>query len=326
MSFTFGDKIKITLFGQSHGDAMGAVIDGLPAGFPIDFDKLNAFIGRRAPGGALTTKRKEKDEFKILSGIFEGKTCGAPLCGITENEDVNDRDYEKLKNIPRPSHADYPAFVKYGGFNDYMGGGALSGRITAPLCFAGGIILQMLENKGISVKTEIVKIGEKENPSDKEIENIIDEVRAKGDSVGGKIRCEITGVPAGIGEPIFGGLDSAIAHCIFAIPGIKGIEFGETLPFGSENNDEYAYDGEKIISKTNHQGGMSGGISNGMPIVFTCTVKPTPSIAAEQKSINLETKENVTLKIEGRHDPCILMRVGPAVESAAAIALIQYLG
>lgn len=325
MSFTFGEKIKVTLFGQSHGEVMGAVIDGLPAGFEIDSEKLNNFMARRVPGGKLASQRKEPDEVKIISGIFEGKTCGAPLCGIIENKDVIDKDYDKLKNIPRPSHADYPAFVRYDGFNDYRGGGALSGRITAPLCFAGGIILQILESKGISVKTEIVKIGETENPTVEETDKVILEAKEKGDSVGGKVRCEINGLPAGVGSPIFDGLDSIIAHSVFSVPAIKGIEFGETLPFGSENNDEYEYADGKITTKTNHQGGMAGGISNGMPIVFTCTVKPTPSIAKDQNSVDIETKENVKLQITGRHDPCILKRIMPAIEAAAALALINEL-
>ena len=325
MSYTFGEKIKVTLFGQSHGEAMGAVIDGIPAGFEVDFEKLREFMLRRAPGGKMSTQRKETDEVKIISGIFEGKTCGAPLCGIIENKDVIDSDYDKLKLVPRPSHADYPAFVKYGGFNDYRGGGALSGRITAPLCFAGGIILQLLEKQGIGIKTEICEIGEKKNPNEEDIEKIISGARAKGDSVGGKIRCTVTGVPAGKGSPIFEGLDSVIAHSVFAVPGIKGIEFGETLAYGGLNNDAYKIENGSVITKSNRQGGMAGGISNGMPVVFTCTVKPAPSIAIEQNSVDLSTNENVKLTVGGRHDPCILPRVMPAIEAAVALALIQEL-
>lgn len=353
MSCNFGNNIKITIFGQSHSEAIGVVIDGLPAGFKIDTDKISAFMQRRAPGqNDLSTPRKEADEFKIISGVVDNITCGAPLCAIIENKNTRSGDYDKLKFIPRPSHSDFAAFMKHEGFNDIRGGGNFSGRMTAPLCFAGAVCMQMLEEKGIKIGAHIASIGKikdkKFNPVAVDFDDIqskpfpvIDDNKSElmkkailsakenGDSVGGAIECAITGVPVGIGDPIFDGIENRISAAVFGIPAIKGIEFGSGFDsselFGSENNDDFICENGEIRTVTNNHGGILGGISSGMPIVFRVAVKPTPSIGKKQQSVNIESLEKEELVIGGRHDPCIVPRAVPCIEAAAAIVMADFI-
>ena len=340
MSSIFGKNIKVSIFGQSHSPAIGVVVDGLPAGFEIDMDKLQTFMDRRAPGkSATSTKRKEKDKPEFLSGLFNGATCGAPLAAIIRNEDVKSKDYDKVAKAPRPGHADLTAHIKFGGAEDYRGGGHFSGRLTAPLCVAGGIALQMLEEEDIKVEARIVEIGGvKIDSSDKkEIDRIIKEAKAEGDSVGGIVECRIKNVPPGLGDPIFDGVENRIAQAVFGIPAIKGIEFGAGFDAarmrGSENNDEYIgefffdEDEEMLIpeTKTNNAGGILGGITNGQDIVFRVAVKPTPSISKKQDTVDYETGKPVKMVVKGRHDPSIVPRVVPCVEAAAAIVILDYL-
>lgn len=348
MSFVTGNKIRISLFGQSHSEAMGAVIDGLPSGFRIDEEKLATFMARRAPGNdEFSTTRKEGDKVRFVSGFTNGVTNGAPLCGIIENTNTRSKDYENLKDIPRPGHADFAAWSKFGDSRDVSGGGQFSGRLTATMCIAGGICKQLLEEKGIHIGAHIASIGDKkddlfdavnvskddfvgEKPfpviNDEKGEVMKDEIRlvkSEADSIGGTIECAITGVPEGIGDTLFGGWESNISSAIFAIPAVKGIEFGRgfeasTLS-GSENNDAFRMKDGKIVTSTNNHGGILGGISSGMPIIFRVAFKPTPSIGKEQESVSLSKKENTTLVINGRHDPCIVKRAVVCVEAAAAI-------
>lgn len=349
---TYGKKLQISIFGQSHSPAIGVTIDGLPAGFEIDFDALDAFCARRAPGqNALSTARRESDKPEFVSGLVDGKTCGAPLCAIIRNGDFRSRDYDKLREVPRPAHADYAASVKFGGHNDIRGGGQFSGRLTAPLCIAGGIALQILAAKGIAIGAHICETAgisdERYNPvtvcekdfarrgefptlnreaGEKMAQAILDAKR-DGDSVGGIIECAVVGVKAGYGSPMFDGIENAISQAIFAIPAVKGIEFGAGFEVsrlrGTQNNDCFETDGENVRTKTNNSGGILGGITNGMPIIFRAAFKPTPSVATEQDSVNLADMENCKLVIDGRHDPCVVPRAVPAVEAAAAIAILD---
>ncbi len=354
MSCNFGEKFRITVFGQSHSEAIGVVIDGIPAGIKLDTEKIRNFMARRAPGNnAYSTKRKEDDIPTILSGVVDGITCGAPLCAVIKNNDQHSKDYSKLKNLPRPSHSDFAAYVKHNGFNDIRGGGNFSGRMTAPICFAGAIAMQILEEKGIRIGAHIEKIAgvcdsrfDPVNVNADFLDNIstkdfpliddgvkekilskIEEARLDGDSVGGVIECAVTGVPAGIGEPMFEGIENVISQAVFAIPAIKGIEFGNGFDCadlkGSENNDNFIIKDGKIATKTNNHGGILGGITSSMPIIFRVAVKPTPSIAKPQMTVNLETMTEEELVIEGRHDPCIVPRAVPCVEAVAALALIN---
>ena len=327
MASQYGDRIKVQIFGQSHSVAIGAVVDGLPAGIKIDFDALGDFLKRRAPGQSeLSTARKEADKPEFISGLSGENgdtTCGAPLTIIIRNSDARSSDYAELRDIPRPSHADYAAQSKYGGFQDVAGGGHFSGRLTAPLCAAGGICLQVLQSRGINITATIL------SPTEEEML----QAKKDGDSIGGIIECIATGVPAGLGDPIFDGMENRIAKIIFGIPAVKGIEFGAgfagTNLRGSENNDSFYIDntsGEPAVkTRTNNCGGILGGITNGMPIVFRVAVKPTPSIAKEQQSVSLSRMENTTLQIKGRHDPCIVLRALPCVEAATAIAVYDAL-
>lgn len=355
MSCNFGSKIKITIFGQSHSEAIGVVIDGLPAGIKIDADKTAAFMARRAPGqNDLSTPRKEADEVKILSGLVDNVTCGAPLCAVIENTNTRSGDYDKLRKLPRPSHSDFAAMMKHNGFNDIRGGGNFSGRLTAPLCFAGAVCLQILENMGIRIGAHISSIGKvndkKFDPvkvsfddfekilaksfpviDDKQGELMRKEIydaKGKADSVGGTIECAVTGLKAGFGEPIFDGIENRLAAAIFGIPAVKGIEFGSGFEgsrlLGSENNDDFVSENGEIKTATNNHGGILGGISSGMPIIFRCAIKPTPSIGAEQQSVNTVTGEEEKLVIGGRHDPCIVPRAVPCVEAAAAIVIADF--
>ncbi len=352
-----GEKIKVTVFGQSHSEAIGAVIEGLPAGIKLDMDRIYAFMRRRAPGrDKFSTPRKEADLPEIISGLADGKTCGAPITAVIKNGDTKSKDYENLRLEPRPGHSDFTAFVKYGGCNDIRGGGQFSGRMTAPLCFAGAICMQLLEEKGIYIGAHIESVhgihDERFNPinvtkdeldaikakdfcviSDKQGEAMkaeIDRVRGNLDSVGGTIECAVIGMPVGVGGPLFGGIEGRISSAIFAIPAVKGIEFGSGFSasemYGSENNDSFYFDEDCVKTKTNNHGGILGGISSGMPILFRTAIKPTPSIAREQDSVNLKTKTSEKLVISGRHDPCIVQRAVPVIEAAAAITILDMLG
>ena len=325
MSSTYGENLKISIFGQSHSEAIGVVIDGLPAGFDVDMDELNEFLSRRAPGqGKHTTSRKEPDRPEFLSGLVGNKTCGAPLAAVIRNTNTRSSDYDNIRDIPRPGHADFAARIKYGGAEDVSGGGHFSGRLTAPLCIAGGIALQILKEKEITVKAEIKEIGGKRE----DFLETIEEARLDADSVGGIVECVIEGVPAGYGNPMFGGVENKIASCVFGIPAVKGVEFGagfETARMrGSENNDEFYYDEDGgIRTRTNNHGGILGGITTGMPIVFRAAFKPTPSIGKPQKSISFSEKKDTVLEIKGRHDPCVVTRAVPCVEAAAAITVLD---
>lgn len=354
MSGMWGSKIKLSIFGESHGDAIGITIDGLPAGFSIDMDKIMMEMERRAPGkSSLSTPRKESDIPEILSGYFEGKTTGTPLCAIIRNSNTKSKDYSKLKDVMRPGHADYTGAVRYKGFNDYRGGGHFSGRITAPLVFAGAICKQILEVKGIIVSAHINSIGkikdcsflesdisdellnsfkEKELPLintklEDEMRQEILSARSSGDSIGGTIECAILGVSPGIGDPFFDSVESTLAHLMFSVPAVKGIEFGKGFDIskmrGSEANDEYYLENGNIKTKTNNNGGILGGITNGMPIIFNVAIKPTASIFKEQNAVNIVTMEETTLCIEGRHDPCIVQRALPVIEAVAAIGITE---
>jgi len=325
MSSQYGKKLKLSIFGQSHSPAIGVSIDGLPAGIKVDMDELHTFLRRRSPGQSeLTTARAEDDVPEVLSGLVNGVTCGVPLAVIIRNEDARSSDYSEILDIPRPSHADYTAFVKYGGFQDAAGGGHFSGRLTAPLCVAGGICLKILGGLGVTIEARITQIG-KARGTDEEMRLEILAAKEQGDSVGGVIECEAAGLPAGLGDPMFDGIENRIAGIVFGIPGVKGVEFGSGFAGagsrGSENNDVFYMDGETVKTRTNNSGGILGGITNGMPVLFRVAFKPTPSIGMEQDSVSLSRAENAVLRVEGRHDPCIVPRAVPCVEAAAAIAL-----
>lgn len=350
MSCSFGEKFKITIFGQSHSEAIGVVIDGIPAGVKLDLEKIKIFMERRSPANkSYATKRNEADEFEIVSGVVDGVTCGAPLCAIIKNTDAKSADYSKIRAVPRPSHADFTAFMKYNGFNDVRGGGNFSGRMTAPICFAGAVAAQLLEEKGIFIGAHIeylpdtcdekfdavnVTAEDLNAVKEKDFPVIKDKVKAlmleeigdaakDGNSIGGCIECAVVGLPVGIGEPIFDGLESEISRAVFSVPAVKGIEFGRTLDRGSDNNDAFTVADGQIKTETNNHGGILGGLSSGMPLIFHVTVKPTPSIGKPQKTVNLETMKPTKLEIGGRHDPCIVPRAVPCIEAAAALAIIN---
>ena len=348
MSSTYGEILKLSIFGQSHGPAIGMTLDGIPAGLPVDFDKLQEFLNRRAPGqNDWSTPRREEDRPEFLGGILDGYTCGAPIAAVIHNKNTRSGDYDNLKDCPRPGHADYTAQIKYGGFQDAAGGGHFSGRLTAPLCIAGGLCKQWLEEMGIHIGAHILAIGECGDvyfdPMDPEIESVssefpvldpeagsamrklITQAREAGDSVGGIIECAVTGLPAGIGEPMFGGVESRIAQIVYGIPAVKGVEFGigfdcACVP-GSQSNDSYGIVDGKIVTHSNNAGGILGGITTGMPVIFTTAFKATPSIACPQQSVSLRDMTNRELVVKGRHDPCIVPRAVPVVEAAAAIAI-----
>ncbi len=351
MSSTTGKKLKISVFGESHGEAVGVVIDGLPAGFKIDLLELERFMKRRAPGGRLATPRKEEDKPKFLSGLLDGVTTGFPLCAIIENNNTRSGDY-KFKDTPRPSHADYTAAIKYGGNADMRGGGHFSARLTAPICIAGGIAKQILEDKGIYVGAHLKSVGnvcdadfplypEKwlfDDVAKKELAvintaviedmvKVIESARAEGDSVGGVVECSVIGVPAGLGEPMFDGIENCLAKNLFAVPAVKGVEFGSGFEgsklFGSQNNDEFCITEGKISTKTNNAGGILGGITTGMPIVLRAALKPTPSISKPQQTLDISTGEETVLEIKGRHDPCVAVRAVPVIEAVTALTLLD---
>ncbi len=349
MSSTYGENLKLSIFGQSHGSAIGMTLDGIPAGLPVNLEILQHFLNRRAPGQHdWATPRREEDQPDFLSGLLDGYTCGAPIAAIISNKNTRSGDYSNLMDCPRPGHADYTAQIKYGGFQDAAGGGHFSGRLTAPLCIAGGLCKQWLEERGIRITARIFSIsGETDDPMPDPVSPSLDDLddtfpvlsraagirmkekiasaHANGDSVGGCIECWITGLPAGIGEPMFGGVESRIAQIVYGIPAVKSLEFGighlvETMT-GSQCNDSFSVSNGSATTLTNHCGGILGGISNGMPVVFRCSIKPTPSISKPQQSISLSSLTPQELVIHGRHDPCIVPRAVPVTEAAAAIAI-----
>lgn len=355
MSSCFNGGVKVSIFGESHGRGIGVVIDNLPAGEEIDLDKIGEFMARRAPKkDGTSTTRNEKDLPEIMSGLFEGKTTGTPLCAVIFNSDQHSGDYGNISHIARPAHADYTGFLRYNGANDYRGGGHFSGRLTAPLCFAGAVCGQILEHRGITTGAHIERIknvsdgkfdpvnvtSEQLNAlkngfpvisadSEAKMREVINSARMNLDSVGGVVECAAVGFPAGIGSPTMDGLENIISRLVFSIPAVKGIEFGNGFScadiFGSENNDEFIIENGKIATKTNNHGGILGGISSGMPIIFRAAFKPTPSISRPQNSVDFKEMTETELIIKGRHDPCVVVRAVPCVESAMNIALLSAL-
>lgn len=354
MSSSIGNKIRVTIFGQSHSEGIGVVIDGLPAGEEIDLSLVQQFLNRRAPGKSrLVTARKESDTPSIISGLVNGRTCGAPLCAVIKNTDVRSKDYDQHLNIPRPSHADYPAYVKYRGYNDIRGGGHFSGRLTAPLCFAGAVCMQILSRKNIKIGAHLLSVGKVsdvkfdpvsidaallneisgkpfpviDDTAGKAMISVIENAMSEGDSVGGVIECCAIGVPVGYGDPIFDGMENRLAATVFGIPGVRGIEFGTGFAAaemrGSEHNDAWEIVSGRVETSTNHHGGIIGGISTGMPIILRAAFKPTASISKQQQSVDLSQSKDCPLVIEGRHDPCIAVRAVPVVEAAVAITLLD---
>ncbi len=358
MSSIWGEQLKLSIFGGSHTGAIGVTLDGLPAGEKIDWNALLLQMARRAPGQDKTaTTRRESDEPRVLCGLLEGVTTGAPLTAIIENSNARSGDYSDLKVHPRPGHADYTAWVKYGGCNDIRGGGHFSGRLTAPLVFAGAISRQILSRRGIVVASHVVQIGECQGDSSfdpvhpdipllerlsteyfpvidpaarEEMRQAIEAARLENDSVGGTVECMAAGMPAGVGGPMFGGVENVISSLVFGIPAVKGIDFGAGFSAaylrGSENNDPFCYnESGEIRTRTNCSGGILGGITTGMPVIFQAAFKPTPSIGREQDTVDLNTGKNAKLTITGRHDPCIVPRAAPVVEAAACIACLELL-
>lgn len=352
MKNTFGNQITLTLFGESHGEAIGAVLDGLAPGIDVDFEEIKRLLSLRRPSGKISTARREADEFSIVSGVFGGKTTGTPLCIIIPNTDTRSKDYSEIIGRARPAHADYTANVKYNGFEDYRGGGHFSGRITAALVAAGGILLPALRKKGIYIGTHMKKCA---GVSDRDFGDILSDIKAlsdmtfpvlegaaasemrarieeaakDGDSVGGILETALIGLPAGVGEPWFDTLEGVLSHAIFSVPAIKGVEFGGGFALsdmrGSESNDPYRIVDGKVVTESNNQGGIGGGISNGMPLIIRSAVKPTPSIYKEQRTVDFINKENIDFTIKGRHDPCICHRARIVIDSVCALAVADML-
>ncbi len=355
MASIIGHRLKVSVFGQSHAPGIGCVIDGLPAGEVVDPDMLASFLARRAPGrDPFSTARKEADLPEFLSGLTDGKTCGAPLCALIRNGDQHSKDYSEIADKPRPGHADYTAHVKYGGAQDVRGGGHFSGRLTAPICIAGGIARQILARRGIHIGAHIYAInGVCDTAFDpclvsaqdfERLETksfcVLDDnagaamqerilaAKSSADSVGGIIECAVTGLPVGLGDPMFDGMENRLAQILFGIPAVKGVEFGDGFAsaalLGSENNDPMTVDDNGSIRMTsNHAGGILGGITTGMPLLLRCAIKPTPSIGQPQKTVSLSAGENAELTVHGRHDPCIVPRAVPVVIAATAIAILD---
>ena len=353
---SWGTKIQLTIFGESHGPAIGSVLEGLPAGEPVDLDAVEAQMARRAPGhDASATKRKESDRPEILSGLWNGRTTGAPLCAVIRNTDTKPDDYKPFQNIPRPGHSDYTARIKYHGYSDFRGGGRFSGRMTAPLVFAGSVCRQILMRRGVEIGAHILSVrAVRDRPFDavrvspellrelssrcfptidpgaeRAMRAEIESARRARDSVGGVVECAATGLPAGLGGPLSEGAETALSSLLFAVPACKGVEFGAGFGaagmLGSEDNDPFYFDGSLVKTRTNHAGGILGGITTGMPLLFRAAFKPTPSIGKEQESVDLAKRTPARLTVHGRHDPCIVPRAVPAVESAAAVALLDLL-
>ena len=354
MSSVICDKIKLSIFGESHGEAIGCVIDGLPAGVVLDMDKIYKDMSRRAPGkDKFATPRLEKDVPQILSGVLNNTTTGAPLAMIIQNTNTQSGDYSNLMTVPRPSHSDYPAYVKYNGFNDIRGGGHFSGRLTAPLVFAGAVAKQILEQKGIRIAAHIKRIGSVcdssfdfcdvsdeliakltdtnfsviDNDAEAKMRDEIEKYRLDSDSVGGEIECVATGLPVGVGGNMFDTVEGKLASILFGVPAVKGVQFGLGFDFakanGSSVNDQYKINDGKVALCTNNNGGVVGGMTNGAPVIVSVAIKPTPSIGKEQNSVNLQTMTEETLVIKGRHDPCIVPRAVPVIESAVALGLLD---
>lgn len=329
MTFTLGNKFKITVFGESHGKCVGVVVDGCPPGQEINTTIIQEELDRRKPGhDNLTSQRKESDRVEILSGILNEKSTGAPIMMLVRNEDVDSIAYEEIKNKPRPGHADLTARIKYNGCNDHRGGGVFSGRMTAAFVMSGAIAKQILATLNIKIMAHIIQIGNVKGADlNENMKREIINAKEDGDSIGGLIECTITGVSAGIGEPMFDSIESVISHAIFSIPAVKGIEFGSGFKCvsmkGSEHNDPIILKNGKIATETNNAGGILGGITNGMPIIFRVAIKPTPSIMKLQHTVDLEKMEECEIKINGRHDPCIAIRAISVVESMAAISLVD---
>ena len=350
--------MRYSIFGESHGPAIGVVLEQVPPGLVLDRKAISKEMARRAPGKSpLSTARKEADVPEILSGVFDGKTTGTPLCAIIHNSDHHSKDYAKTRFLARPSHGDYTGFVRYQGCNDYRGGGHFSGRLTAPLVFAGAVAKQLLAQRGITVGAHISQIGTVKDKSfadtqltptlfqtlsEKAFPTVDDQAgaamqaeilqaREELDSIGGAIQCAVLGLPVGVGSPDLGcNVEGVLAQHLFAVPAVKGISFGAGFAFasmrGSQANDPFYMDGGQVKTRTNHSGGVNGGISNGMPVLFQVAIRPTPSIGQEQNTINFSTMEDAKLTIQGRHDPCIVHRAGPVIEAAAALAICELLG
>ena len=351
MKNTFGSSLETTIFGESHGDYIGAVLDGLPSGLDIDGDFISAQLSRRRPSGKISTARVEADEYKIVSGVFEGKTTGTPLCILIPNENRKSGDYSR--GLPRPGHADYTGYVKYHGFEDHRGGGHFSGRLTAALVAAGAVVIPALRSCGINIGTHIAKLhgvsdagfsaditsevwalsemdfAVLDNDAGERMRREAEAAADAGDSVGGVLETAVTGVPAGVGEPWFDTLEGVLSHMLFSIPAVKGVEFGLGFAiadlFGSEANDAFTVTDGKITTATNNNGGINGGISNGMPILFRCAVKPTPSIYKPQMTVTLPKGEPTELQLRGRHDPAIVHRARVVVDSVTALVLADML-
>ena len=324
--------MKYMIFGESHGPAIGVTMEGVPAGLTLDRAFIRAEMARRAPGKSpLSTARQEKDEVEVLSGEFEGKTTGTPLCAVIFNTDTRSGDYAKLRTLPRPGHADYAGSVRYSGCNDYRGGGHFSGRLTAPLVFAGAVAKLALRQRGVEVAARIANVAGIPDPTPDQVEAAVLAAKADLDSVGGQVSCAVTGLPAGVGSPDFGGnVEGIFSQYLFAVPAVKAVEFGAGVAFagmrGSQANDPFYMDAGAVRTRTNHAGGVNGGITNGMPVEFRVTFRPTPSIAQKQATVDLAAGRDAELEITGRHDPCIVPRAVPVVEAAAALAACELLG
>ena len=355
MSSEFGKQLRVSVFGQSHGKAIGVNIDGLPAGEAIDLDELNAFLDRRKPGKSpLSTARKETDTPVFLSGLEDGVTCGFPMCVMITNSDQHSSDYSELADKPRPSHADYTARVKWGGDADMRGGGHFSGRLTAALCVAGGIAKQILARRGVYVGAHLAAVGTEDDApfplrptkelfdavaakpfpvlddgAGERMQALILEARQNLDSVGGIIECAAIGLPAGLGDPMFDGMENRLAAALFGIPAVKGVEFGlgfgSARLHGSENNDPFTVEDGRVVTESNRAGGILGGITTGMPVTLRVAIKPTPSISQAQRTVSLSATEDAELVIRGRHDPCIAHRAVPVVEAVTATVLLDIL-
>ncbi len=351
---SIGKEFTVTSFGESHGGQVGVIIDGCPAGLPFSEVDVQIDLDNRVPiqKPELVSGRVEKDFVRILSGVFNGFTTGAPICMLVDNKETNSSDYESIKNLPRPAHADYTARVKYGGFNDYRGGGRFSGRVTVSLIMAGALAKKLLSQFKVEVLAYTIAIGKvnmkravgfeeirkhryewasrcPDLASAQMMEDAIVSAKKAGDSLGGIIECVLQNVPAGVGEPLFDALDADLAKAVFIVPAVKGVEFGAGFKIaelkGSEANDAFKMQKNRIIAKTNVSGGILGGLSSGMPIVFRAAIKPTPSIAVEQETIDLSIMKNSSIKVGGRHDPCVVPKAVPVIESVAAITLVDHM-
>lgn len=349
----FGNCLKISLFGQSHGDAIGVVLDGFPAGMMIDQERLSTEMKRRQPGKSpLSTPRQEQDLPEFLSGVLNGRTTGQPLCAIIRNHGMHSKDYGDGVDLLRPSHADYTGHIRYYGYEDWRGGGSFSGRLTAPIVLAGTLCAQYLEQQGIRIDSHISRIGKvadhswmdmtedqdtaflkamdlpvlSQEAGDAMREEIL-KAASEQDSVGGEVECRVRGLPPGLGSPFFDSVESVLAHLFFSIPAVKGVEFGSGFALsgmrGSEANDAFRISEGKIVTESNHAGGINGGITNGMPVICRIAVRPTPSIGRKQDTVSLKQMKNEDIKIQGRHDPCILPRVVPVVEAMSAIGILD---